>query len=747
MKNVFLALTMFLGFHTHAQNEASYDSIKTVDLKEVVVSSTRATEKTPMTFNTLKKEVIERNNTGRDLPYLLEMTPSTVTTSDAGAGVGYTGIRIRGSDAQRVNVTLNGIPYNDPESQGVFWVNLPDFASSVSSIQVQRGLGTSTNGAGAFGASVNIETDGLNRESYVELNNSIGSFNTRKHTVKVGTGLLSNQFAFDARLSQITSDGYVDRASSDLTSYFVSGGYYGKKSLIKFNIFSGHETTYQSWYGVPESRIENDVDGMNAYVARNGLSSADSLNLLTSGRTYNQYTYDNEVDDYEQTHYQLISAFDLSNTLTFNVALFLIHGEGYFEQYKEDRDLADYGLQEISIGGQTITSTDLIQRRWLNNNFYGTTFSLDYQPNNSFKLTLGGAWSEYDGDHFGRIIWSQYASNGSIRHPYYENNSVKNDFNIFAKAIYDLTDQLSLFGDLQYRSVSYTMKGDDNDGLVLDQSHDFSFFNPKFGLKYKINENSSVYASLAVGSKEPIRSDFTDHPIGQEPKSEKLRDLEVGYSRASENYSFKANFYWMDYEDQLVPTGELNDVGSSLRSNVDKSYRRGIELQFGYQLLPELSVSANASLSQNRIDSFDETIYNYGLGWDEYNADVVSHKASDIAFSPNVVAGGSLNYAPIKGVNIQWVHKYVGSQYLDNTSSDTRKLDAYYISDALVSYSLKGEKFQSISLNLAVYNVFNKVYSANGYTWGYRGGGEEIRENFYYPQAGTNFMIGLNIKL
>ncbi|SMD31702.1 iron complex outermembrane recepter protein [Reichenbachiella faecimaris] len=747
MKKYLFAVAMLCSTIAYAQKAIAPDSIKTVDLKEIVVSSTRATTKTPMTFNEIKQEEIEENNTGKDLPYLLEMTPSAVTTSDAGAGVGYTGIRIRGSDPARVNVTLNGIPYNDPESQQVFWVNLPDFASSVSSIQVQRGLGTSTNGAGAFGASVNIETKGLNRNSYATLDNSIGSFNTRKHTAMFGTGLIADKFAFDGRLSQITSDGYVDRATTDLKSYFLSGGYYGQKSLVKFNIFSGHETTYQAWYGVPESRMDHDVDEMNAYVARNFIGSADSLNLLNSGRTYNQYTYDNEIDDYDQTHYQLISAFDLSETITLNVSAFLIHGEGYFEQYKTDRDLADYGLNDITIGTETITSTDLIQRRWLNNNFYGTTFSLDYLPNNGFKFTLGGAWNQYNGDHFGKVIWAQYASNGTIRHPYYFNNSLKKDFNIFGKAIYNLSDQLSLFGDLQYRTVDYTMEGDDNDAQTIDQSHNYNFFNPKFGVKLQLNDQSSAYASVAIGSKEPVRNDFTDNVSTATPKAEKMTDLEIGYNRKTTKYTFNANLFWMDYKDQLVVTGELNDVGSSLRTNVDKSYRAGIELQLGYQLADKLKLNTNVSFSQNKIDGYNETIYNYGIGWDEYNADVISYGKTDIAFSPNVVAGGNLEYSPINGLNLRWIHKYVGEQFLDNTSTDSRKLDAYYVSDAIATYTLTGNSFKSISLKFAVYNLFNQMYSANGYTWGYRGGGEEIRENFYYPQAGTNFMIGLNIKL
>jgi iron complex outermembrane receptor protein len=761
MKTYLIAVAMLPSTSLFAQNSNAIDSLRTIDLKEVVVSSTRATEKTPMTFNELSIEEIEANNNGKDMPYLLEMTPSAVITSDAGAGIGYTGIRIRGSDAARVNVTLNGIPYNDPESQQVFWVNMPDFASSVSSIQVQRGVGTSTNGAGAFGASINIETTGLNKTAYATLDNAIGSFNTRKHTISLGSGLINDKFAFDGRLSQITSDGYVDRATSDLQSYFLTGGYYGKKSLIKFNIFSGHETTYQSWYGVPESRINNNVEEMEAYISRNGLSDEDAKNLLESGRTYNQYTYENEVDDYQQTHYQMISAFDLNDAFTFNLSLFLVHGEGYFEQYKNDRKLKNYGIQplivehdslltengNVYVPNDTIGNSNLIQRRWLNNNFYGTTFSLDYKPNNKFDVTLGGAWNQYDGDHFGRVIWAQNAGNSNIRHQYYFNNSLKEDFNLFLKANYSITDLLDLYADLQIRNVNYTLKGDDNDGLLLDQKHSYSFFNPKFGMRYQLNQNSSVYASFAIGNKEPVRSDFTDHNSVEPPKHETLHDLEIGYSRVTSNLNIQGTFYHMNYKNQLVLTGELNDVGSSLRTNVDKSARTGIELQAGYKITEALKLNANATFSKNKIENFKETIYNYGLDWSEYTPEVNEYENTDISFSPEFIAGGNIEYSPLNGLNLRWIHKYVSEQYLDNTSSSTRQLDAYYISDVFASYTLKGEGFKSISFNLSVFNVFNKMYSSNGYSWGYRGGGEEIRENFYFPQAGTNFMLGLNIKL
>ena len=746
MKNVAIAMLMTLSSISYAQTNQN-DSIKTLDLKEVVISSTRAKDNTPITFSELDEEQIEKNNMGKDMPYLLEMTPSAVTTSDAGAGVGYTGIRIRGSDATRVNITINGIPYNDSESQGTFWVNLPDFASSVSSIQVQRGVGTSTNGSGAFGASVNIETDQLNKEAYGTIDNAFGSFNTRKHTLMMGTGLINGKFAFDGRVSQIASDGYIDRATSDLNSFFVSGGYYGKRSLVKLNIFSGHEVTYQSWYGTPESRVENDVEGMQAYIDRNFLSPEEAENLLNSGRTYNFYTYDNEVDDYQQTHYQLISAFDLSDLFTLNLALHYTKGAGFFEQYRVDDSFSEYGLDDVVIGGETIESTDLIRRRWLDNDFYGTTFSLDYNPSNSLSMTLGGAWNKYDGDHFGEIIWALYASDGAIRHRFYDNNGEKTDFNLFGKADWKANDKLSFYGDLQIRTVDYTLEGLDIDQFLLDESHNFSFFNPKFGARYELNGNSSIYASFAIGNKEPARSDFTDHPESTTPKSESLQDIEIGYQVNTGNLYFEANGYYMIYNDQLVLNGDLNDVGSALRENVDKSFRRGIELQATYKANKSLSFGANATFSENKIQNYTEYIYNYGESWDEYNRDEINHRTTDIAFSPNLIAGGNITLTPLNGFSLAWIHKYVGKQFLDNTSTDSRSIDAYYVSDFIANYDLPVNGLKSVGLRLGVYNLFNTLYSANGYTWGYRGGGEEIRENFFYPQAGINFMTGLTIKI
>ena len=752
--NSYTIQIQYVGYETLEQTISTNEDLQTFSLEtssiltdEVIITATRASEKAPVTFTTIEKKEIEKQNYGKDFPYLLESTASVVTTSDAGAGVGYTGIRIRGSDATRVNVTLNGIPYNDSESQGVYWVDLPDIASSVESVQVQRGVGTSTNGAGAFGASINIQTGALKAKPYATLDNSFGSFNTRKHTLVAGTGLLNDHFTIDGRLSKVVSDGYLDRANSDLTSYYLSAGYYGKKTMLKLNIFSGKEVTYQSWYGTPESRVNNDEQGMLDYISRNGLDAEEAGNLLTSGRTYNNYTYDNQVDDYTQTHYQLLYAWDISSEITWNTALHYTKGKGYYEQYKKEQDLDDYGFERPIIGIDTVFSTDLIRRRWLDNNFYGVTFSMDYTPSNTLNVLLGGAWNQYDGDHFGEIIWAQYAGDVAIRDRYYENNGLKTDFTIYSKMNWEPISNLTLFVDLQYRKVGYSLQGIDSDRQAISQDHNFDFFNPKVGANYQLSRNSSAYASFSIGNKEPNRTDFIDSPANSTPLSESLQNLEIGYKKRTEKLWLQTNYYLMNYKNQLVLTGELNDVGSSLRTNVARSYRMGIELETGIKLNSFLDLQANATLSRNVIQSFDETVYDYGANWDEFNVVTINHSNTQISFSPNVTAGATIVLHPTEELEIAWIHKYVGKQYLDNTTDENRKIDGYYISDARASYGLAALGMKRISFNIAVYNIFNKVYESNGYTWGYQGGGNDIRENFYYPQAGTHFMAGLRLDL
>ncbi|MFM7486992.1 MAG: TonB-dependent receptor, partial [Cytophagales bacterium] len=544
---------------------------------EVLVTATRAEENSPTTFSNINKGTIEKQNFGQDIPFVLNWTPSLVTTSDAGAGVGYTGLRIRGSDATRINVTINGIPLNDSESQGVFWVNTPDLASSTQSIQVQRGVGTSSNGAGAFGASVNIQTNVLNEKPYADIVNSAGSFNTRRHTIAFGSGLINDRFAFDGRLSQITSDGFIDRGASDLKSYYLAGGYYGKKTLLKAIVFGGREITYQSWNGVPESRLKKDVAGMLETAAIAELDSAQTQNLLNSNsRTYNQYTYPNQVDNYRQDHYQLHFSHRINASLTTNAALHYTRGGGYYEEFRLNNKYSDYGLPSVTIGSETFNRSDLVRRRWLDNYFYGVTWSMTYESG-ILNSILGGGLNKYDGDHFGEIIWSALPMNVTKDYRYYFNNGKKTDFNVFWKNTIALNNQLTAFVDLQYRRIDYQTAGRENRQFDFSIAQDFNFFNPKVGLTYAISSQNQFYASYAIANREPVRDDFVDGASTRAPKHETLGNLEVGWRKKSDRYSFNVNYYLMNYTNQLVLTGAVNDVGASIRTNVPHSYRTGIE--------------------------------------------------------------------------------------------------------------------------------------------------------------------------
>ncbi|RMG58347.1 MAG: TonB-dependent receptor, partial [Bacteroidetes bacterium] len=691
--------------------------------EEVLITATRASERTATTYSALSEEQIDKQNFGQDLPFLLDQMPSTVITSDAGAGVGYTGLRIRGTDPTRTNVTINGVPLNDPESHGLFWVNLPDLSSSVDNIQVQRGVGTSTNGAAAFGASINIQTDGLTHQPYTEVANSYGSFNTRKHTLNVGTGLIKERFALDARLSRIASDGWVDRATSDLKSYFISGGYYGKRSLLKLLHFAGQEETYQSWWGVPEALALGDAAGLEAHIARNFYTDAEIENLRRSGRQYNYYTYDKEVDNYRQDHYQLHYALNPLPGLNVNTALHYTRGRGYFEQYRPQDELADYGLPAAVVGGDTLETADIIRRRWLDNDFYGLTYALSYAPGQSWDLTLGGAWNRYDGDHFGTIIWAEtILPDLDIRDRYYESRGLKTDFTTYLKGSYNLSPQLVAYGDLQIRQIDYQIgnmalsgPGRDNDQQAIEGVYTYTFFNPKAGLTWTPNPHHQAYASFSVANREPVRSDFIDAPAGRIPQHETLHNWEAGYRLSQNRFALYANTYFMQYDNQLVLNGELNDVGASVRQNVADSYRLGVELQGGIELLPSLRLQANLALSQNRIAEFEEILYDYGTG--AVITEVYTN--TPIAFSPAVIAGGSLSYQPVTGLDISLISKYVGRQYLDNTGRESRSLAPFWRNDLRLLYSLEPIWAQEISLGLQVNNLLDIQYAPNGYTYSY----------------------------
>lgn len=712
---------------------------------EVVVSAIRANEKTGTTFTNVSKEQIAEQNFGQDLPYLLERTPSVVVNSEAGAGVGYTGIRIRGSDITRINVTVNGIPVNDAESHGAFFVNMPDLASSIQDIQVQRGVGTSTNGGGAFGASMNIQTMGLNREAYAETQNTYGSFNTWKHTVSFGSGLLNDKFTVDGRLSKVSSDGYIDRAFSDLKSYYFSAGYHGKTGMLKFITFSGQEKTYQAWNGLEESKLETDrtYNSTGLYTDANG----------------NEAFYDNETDNYQQDHYQLHYSKDLAPRLNLGGAFHFTRGRGYYEQYKESQRLSNYGLAPVVVGTESITRTDLIRQKWLDNYFYGATYALNYtSENGKLDATLGGAVNQYDGDHYGEIIWARYASNSQIRQRYYFGNALKTDFNIFGKATYQLTEDLSLFGDLQYRTVNYELEGTDDDNRDVTQQASYNFINPKAGATYTLNENQSIYASFAVGNREPVRSDFTDRTQSDEqngitPKPETLYNWEAGYRlrrNGSMPFTFDANFYYMDYKNQLVLTGQLNDVGTGLRTNIKNSYRTGLELAAQVQLHKLVTLGSNLTVSRNKIRNYSETVYSYDNDQD-YNPsgeEVTIYKEADIAFSPEIISSHLLEVQPVRGLRAAFIYKTVSKQYLDNTSSENRKLNGYQVADLRLRYTLKPVFVNEIEIALLVNNVLNTKYEANGYTYSSRFDNLPARSdyNFYYPQATRNFLLSFGVK-
>jgi iron complex outermembrane recepter protein len=709
---------------------------------EVVVTATRAAEKSPTSFSTLDKSAIQKQNFGQDVPFLLNWTPSVVTTSDAGAGVGYTGVRIRGSDATRVNVTINGIPYNDSESQGTFWVNLPDIASSTQSIQIQRGVGTSTNGAGAFGGSINLQTNTRNDRPYADIINSYGSFNTQRHTLGVGSGLINNKITLDARVSLIKSDGFIDRASSNLKSYYFTAGYYGKKSILKAIVFGGNEVTYQSWWGVPQSRLNNDANAMLETAAAEDWNEAQKANLLTSdSRTFNTYTYKNQVDNYSQDHFQLHFSHQFDPHLSANAALHYTYGRGYFEEFKYNDSYLKYGLDTVLVGGQKIGSGDLVRRRWLRNDFYGITYSLKYE-NAKITSLIGGGLNRYDGDHFGEVI-----SAVGIKTPfqYYFNNGKKTDFNIYWKNTVQLIDNLSAFVDLQYRGINYSAKGREDVDFSVGAS--YHFFNPKVGLNYERSDNDFFYASFSVANREPVRDDFVNAVNNQQPKPEGLQNLELGWKWKTSSLQLNINYYRMDYKNQLVLTGKLNDVGNAIRANVDKSFRQGIELDGSTKITSKLNVGANITLSENKIKNFTEVIYDYGENFDEYKADERNYSNQDISFSPSVIAGSSVGYSILKGLDATLLAKYVGKQYLDNTSNESRKIDSYFVNDVRISYAIHPKHVREISFSILLNNVLDVKYSSNGYTWGYLAGSTETRQNYYYPQAGKNYLAMLTIRL
>ncbi len=689
-------------------------------MQPIEVRAIRAGEKAPFTQTKVTAAELESFNTGRDLPMLLQFTPSMIISSDAGNGVGYTSMRIRGTDGTRINMTLNGIPYNDAESQGAFFVNLPDFSSSVEDIQIQRGVGTSSNGASAFGASINLNTNAVREESYAEINNSAGSFNTWKHTVKAGSGLINDQFTVDVRLSKISSDGYIDRASTDLRSFYLSGAWLKEKSSIRLNVFSGKEKTYLAWNGVAEPNLKT-----NRTYNISGTERAGS-------------PYENETDNYQQDHYQLFYNQQLGNKWEFNTAVFWSKGRGYYEEYRAEQFFSEYGLSGYEApGGAVLDSADMIRQLWLDNNYYGQIFSLQKFTAKE-QITIGGGWNRYEGKHFGKVIWAEYGVQDN--HEWYRHPATKSDVNFYAKYLRTIDQHWNIFGDLQYRNVHYVINGY-RKAPAVDHITTWNFINPKVGVSY-IKHDWNAYASFAIANREPNRDDFEASPT-QKPRHERLSNFEVGIKKGNRLKSAEINFFYMGYKDQLILTGQVNDVGAYARTNVDKSYRAGIEFQGNIQIFDWMKLNGNFTWSENRIKEIDVFYDDYDNGGQIQE----SFTNTTIAFSPRIISAWMLEVNPVKNSAIQLIGKYVDRQFLDNTGNKARSINDYYTQDIQAIYRLQTRGIREIVLIAQLNNVFNRLYESNGYTFSYMYGGGFITENYYYPMAGTNVTFGVNVKL
>ena len=703
--------------------EKLQDTTKIQALEQVYLNGVRVAADSPITHSNLTKQDLAKRNLGQDIPVLLNYLPGVVTTSDAGAGVGYTGIRVRGSDATRVNVTINGIPYNDSESQGTFWVNLPDFASSIESLQLQRGVGSSTNGSGSFGASLNIDTDRSSKEAFAQIANSCGSFDTRKHSVKFSTGLLNDQVEISGRVSNITSDGYIDRASSDLKSYFLQGSYKTDNTFIKALVFGGREVTYQSWFGIDEQTLSTNPTFNPA-----GMYSDEDGTVRF---------HQNQVDDYDQDHYQLIWNERYNNNWSTSATLNYTKGSGFFEEYKEDASLDFHGLLPITIDGETSTESDLVRRRWLENNFYALSANAHYKDEN-WDTTTGVFYSYYQGLHFGEVIWATNFTGPNLGDRYYSGTGDKHEFTTFSKASYKINNSWSVFGDLQMRIVNYKTAGLTSDKVNMIVDEQYEFFNPKFGASYSLNQGNQLYVSYGRASREPRRSDFEQGVFTPEI----LDDYELGWRFTGKNNTLSANLYYMDYKDQLVLTGQLDDSGGFIRETSGNSYRAGLEVEGDFKVLQQLHVRPNIALSSNKNKDYttsrDGALVNLGT--------------TNISFSPSFIAGNSIDYSPTQNLQIALLSKYVGEQYLGNIDSQTSKLDAYFLNDFSVNYTLTKLSFaKSLVLQGLVNNIFDVKYISNGYFYTYDddfstpGTVTTIEGAGFYPQAGINFLVGATL--
>lgn len=719
MKKIYLFQLLFSGLTTFAQDTSQVSVKDTVVLENIQIEAVRAADKAPFTKTNLSASEIGKQNSGRDLPFILAQTPSLIAGSDAGNGIGYTNMRIRGTDATRINVTLNGIPFNDAESQGAFLVNINDIASSASSIQIQRGLGTSSNGSGAFGASVHISTIDDPAKKYLELNQSAGSFGTLKNTIKASTGLIRDRWSLDGRVSRIVSDGYIDRSGSKLNSFLAGATYVSGKSTLRFQVMDGKEKTQQAWYGISEEMLQKDRTFNPAGTEKPG------------------EPYENETDNYHQTHYQLFFNSKLNALWKLNTAAFLTRGKGYYEEYRAGQKYSKYGQANPIVGGTEVAKTDLIRQKWLDNYFFGGLLSAQYVKGNT-NLTFGGGAYQYLGDHYGYVKWAQ---NGGfpVDFQWYDNPARKFDANLYARLMQSLGSGFTAFADAQARLIDYSLDGfRDNPNLMIHK--EYLFFNPRAGISFN-TYRTQIYGSLAVATKEPNRDDFE---AGEEqiPKPETLYDWELGFQTKESRFSYGATFYYMNYRNQLVNSGRINDVGSYTRVNVPHSYRAGIELQGAAIVTDWLNIQGNVAFSQNKIRKYTE----YVDDWSGDKQKEEQYTNTDISFSPGVVGFAAMNFMPVKNGEISFESKWVGSQYLDNTSNADRQIDAYFVENVRLMYTIEKKRVPQIDLILAVNNVFNTMYVSNGYTYRYISNGELQADNAYFPMAGTNFLATVNIR-
>ncbi|MBI9065961.1 MAG: TonB-dependent receptor [Salinivirgaceae bacterium] len=751
----YLVLVSYMG-HSSQTNKISItkDTVIKVALtskslmsEEVIVMASRAKENTPVAQTTLQKDDIRKGNVIADIPYQLELTPSVVATSETGTGSGYSSMRIRGTDITRINVCVNGVPLNDSESQGVYWVNMPNFTESVNSVQIQRGVGTSTNGSAAFGASINFQTLTIEPKPYANLSTSIGSFNTFKENISAGTGLIDNKFAFDVSASKLNSDGYIQRGFSDHGSIYFSGTYYGEKDLLKAVAIFGKQKTGITWWGTPDYMIDS------------------IRNFNPAGQYFDENKkeqfYDGQTDNYWQNHYQLLYSREINKDLNFNATLHATTGKGYYEQYKSDDDFSNYGLDNIQLDGSTLTlgdhtypfsdstiyGSDLIRQKWLDNMFYGITANLNYHKN-KLDATFGIAANNYDGDHFGKVNWIKFNAAIPQDYEWYTNNGTKTDVSSFLKVQYSFTNNFLIFGDIQVRDIKYTMSGTDDDLEALDQDNHWFFVNPKVGVNYQINQQQRAYASFAIANREPARADLKEalkEGGTSTPSHETLNDIELGYQIKNTSYAFGINAFYMLYKNQLVNTGEKNSVGYNIMTNVENSFRRGIELMGGIQILKNLSWNGNVTLSQNRINDYVEYASHNDADWNE-TIEAKPLGETNISYSPEFIGASQLRFEPIKNLGLALTSKYVGEQYFDNTSNTDRKLDAYFVNNLSFDYNFTFETGQDISFQFFVNNVFDVDYISNAYGGNWYEEGVEKNWAYYFPQAGINYMAKISLR-